>query len=98
MKTFWIRVRLVLLGALLLYVLIFLALNHSAKVDQDIHFLFFKITQPNIFVLLLIDSIASIVGWELFLFVFRAMMKIRGARAKESPATPAAATVAGAAK
>jgi hypothetical protein len=80
MNTFWLRVRLGLLTAGVLYVLIFIALNHGARVDQDIHFLFFSIITPNVFVLLVLDSIASIIGWELFLFVFRAMLKIRHSR------------------
>lgn len=67
-------------GALALYVLAFIILNHERKVDGDLKLIFTSFNQPSILMVLPITGILSIFAWWLVRTIFKTMRQFRAMR------------------
>jgi len=82
MSTLWLNIKIwtkiVSFSVIALLVIIILLLNRNTRVPVDL--LFVKYDQPHLLSVLFLTSFLSILGWWLFLLVFKAIGQIRAAR------------------
>ena len=89
MKNFWQKAKLILAGMFLLYVVILIAINLQSYIDPGINVVFHRFDRPNTLIVLVLDSVISIAGWSIFLFLFHNLRQLRNSRKQNQLAKPA---------
>src|SRR5687767_5382571 len=74
----WTRV--ILFGALTIYLLIVVTLNWTLRIDGQLHLMFLQYEKPRVLVVLLITAVLSIFGWWLIRTIFKALRQFRDVR------------------
>lgn len=80
----WTRV--ILFGALAIYLLIVVAVNWELKVGGTLSLLFVKYEQPRVLVVLLVTAVLSIFGWWLTRTIFKTVRQFRSMRQRNRTA------------
>ena len=80
----WTRV--ILFGALAIYLLIVIAVNWELKVGGTLSLLFVKYEQPRILLVLLVTGVLSIFGWWLIRTIFKTARQFRTMRERNRTA------------
>jgi len=74
----WTRV--VVFGAMALYLLIVLTLNWGLVVEGKLRLMFTEFDHPRVLVVLLVTAVISIFGWWLFRTIFKTLRQFRSLR------------------
>ena len=74
----WTRV--ILFGALTIYLLIVVTLNWTLRIDGQLHLMFLQYEKPRVLVVLLVTAVLSIFGWWLIRTIFKALRQFRDVR------------------
>jgi hypothetical protein len=74
----WTRV--VVFGALALYLLIVIAVNWELRVKGTLQLVFVKFDEPRVLLVLLVTAVVSIFGWWLLRAVFKTVRQFRSVR------------------
>ncbi len=77
MKQLWPKIKLTLVGILLLYFILVLALNWSAKVTPSVSLLFYTWPEPNLLLVVLVVVLSTLILSWLARTVYRTMGQIR---------------------
>jgi hypothetical protein len=71
----WTRV--IVLGALAIYLILFVSFNWGTRINGDLHFVFTKFNQPRILFVLLVTAVISVFGWWLFRTLYKTIRQLR---------------------
>ncbi|HEY7120504.1 MAG TPA: hypothetical protein VH475_28225, partial [Tepidisphaeraceae bacterium] len=74
----WTRV--IVFGAMALYVLIVVTLNWGLHIDGELHLVFTRFDHPRVLLVLVVTAVLSIVGWWLFRAIFKTIRQFRTMR------------------
>jgi hypothetical protein len=74
----WTRV--VIFGALALYLLIVIAVNWELRLNGPLQLVFVKFDSPRVLVVLLVTAVVSVFGWWLARAVFKTVRQFRSVR------------------
>ena len=74
----WTRV--ILFGALAIYLLIVITMNWNLRVDGLFSLVFVEYQKPRILVVLLVTAVLSVFGWWLIRTIFKALRQFRDVR------------------
>src|SRR5215216_2741667 len=80
----WTRV--VLFGALAIYLLIVITLNWNLQIDGVFSLMFVKYEKPRVLVVLLLTAVLSIFGWWLVRTIFKTVRQFRTMRQRNRTA------------
>ena len=80
----WTRV--ILFGALAIYLLIVIAMNWELKVEGTLSLVFVKYEKPRVLVVLLVTAVLSIFGWWLIRTIFKTVRQFRTMRERNRTA------------
>jgi hypothetical protein len=86
MNGFWQKfvaiVKFVVLGLLLVHVLLFIGLNMSAVVSEQLNLIYRKYDRPNFLLVMLLTSVLSIFGWWLFRITLKTLRQINESKVR----------------
>jgi hypothetical protein len=80
----WTRV--ILFGALAIYLLIVIAMNWELKVEGTLSLVFVKYEKPRVLLVLLVTAVLSIFGWWLIRTIFKTARQFRTMRERNRTA------------
>jgi hypothetical protein len=76
MNNIWSKTKLALGIIVAIFAIVFVLLNWNAKADPGIHLVFKDYDRPSLLLVLLVDSVVSVIGWWLLKFVFKTLRSL----------------------